>query len=312
MLLIAFLPLKPGQITLAIIQYPALSILGIFIIAILVILVFIFYRRWLNYKNKIQHLEQKMQQLQEANEKLRDSEYAQRTLNATKDKFFSIIAHDLRNPFQALFGISEELYRRIDQLEKDDIKDYGKLIHESTQNLFNLLENLLQWSRTQMGNLKLSPQHLNIRETADDIITLLRTNMIEKGIQLSNEIQKDITAYSDKNVLGTILRNLLSNAVKFTDPGGTIVLKAQLEKDHTVISVSDNGKGIPREYMNQLFDLKGSQIPQGGSGEKGTGLGLILCKELVETSRGEIWVESELGKSNTFDFTIPNKNSKAN
>lgn len=311
MLLIAFLPLKPGQITLAIIQYPALSILGIFIIAILVILVFIFYRRWLNYKNKIQHLEQKMQQLQEANEKLRDSEYAQRTLNATKDKFFSIIAHDLRNPFQALFGISEELYRRIDQLEKDDIKDYGKLIHESTQNLFNLLENLLQWSRTQMGNLKLSPQHLNIRETADDIITLLRTNMIEKGIQLSNEIQKDITAYSDKNVLGTILRNLLSNAVKFTDPGGTIVLKAQLEKDHTVISVSDNGKGIPREYMNQLFDLKGSQIPQGGSGEKGTGLGLILCKELVETSRGEIWVESELGKGSTFYFTLPNKNSKA-
>ena len=272
---------------------------------LLLALAILSYNRFKLKKKSTRKLEEKNRQLKEANERLRDSEYTQRELNATKNKFFSIIAHDLKNPFQALFGISEVLYRNLDDMDREEIREYCKSIYESSNNLYNLLENLLQWSRTQLGNLKLNPQSLPLKETTDEIIDLLRINIEEKDIQVRNEIGDFITAYVDKNVFGTILRNLLSNAIKFTEEKGVVTISAETEPDRTVVALNDTGKGIPKEQLDHLFRVRSNQYTKGTSDEQGTGLGLILCKELVEKSRGQIWAESEVGKGSTFKFTLP-------
>ncbi|MFW5915843.1 MAG: sensor histidine kinase [Bacteroidota bacterium] len=281
------------------------------IVALLVILILtlaiLIYNRFKLKKRNNRKLEEKNKQLKEANERLRDSEYTQRELNATKDKLFSIIAHDLKNPFQALFGISEALYRNMDSMNKEETKEYCKTIYESSNNLYNLLENLLQWSRTQLGNLKLNPESLNINEVTEEIIDLLRINIEEKNIQVNNKINVGTTAYADRNVFGTIMRNLLSNAIKFTAENGRVALHATTESDHTLISVSDTGQGISKEHLDNLFRVKSNHYTKGNSNGQGTGLGLILCKELVEKSNGKIWAESTPGEGSTFKFTLPRK-----
>lgn len=278
----------------------------IFAILALALTILTYHRLKLKKKN-FQSLKKKNKQLREANERIRDSEYNQRELNATKDKFFSMIAHDLKNPFQALFGISEVVYRNIDTMDKEEIKEYCKSIYETSHNLYNLLENLLQWSRTQLGNLKLNPRSLNIKDVAEEITELLRINIEEKNIQVKNEIDDIITAYADRNVLRTILRNLLSNAIKFTEEQGVVTIQAETEPDRTIISISDTGQGIPEEHLNNLFRVKSNHNTKGTSNEQGIGLGLILCKELVEQSKGKIWAESKVGEGSTFKFTLPRK-----
>lgn len=280
-----------------------LIILAILLLALAILT----YNRFKLKKKNSKALEEKNKQLREANERLRDSEYTQRELNATKDKFFSIIAHDLKNPFQALFGISEVLYRNIDTMDKEEIKEYCRTIYESSNNLYNLLENLLQWSRTQLGNLKLNPQSLNIKEVSDEIVELLRINLEEKDIQVKNKIDDVVTAYVDRNVFGTIVRNLLSNAIKFTEEKGVVTIHAETEPDKTIVSISDTGQGIPEDHLANLFRVKSNQYTKGTSNEQGTGLGLILCKELVEQSKGKIWAESTVGQGSTFKFTLPRK-----
>jgi signal transduction histidine kinase/uncharacterized protein HemY len=274
---------------------------------LLLALAILAYNRYKLRKKHARTLEEKNQQLRQANERLRDSEYTQRELNATKDKFFSIIAHDLKNPFQALFGISEALYRNIDDLNKEEIKEYSKAIYESSNNLYNLLENLLQWSRTQLGNIKLNPQSIKVKKATDEIIELLRINFEEKGITVKNNIDEEITAFVDRNVYGTIVRNLISNSVKFTEKAGSIAIEAETKKDQTIISITDTGQGIPKDQLNNIFAVNAKHFSKGTSNEQGTGLGLILCKELVEKSKGKIWAESEMGKGSTFRFTLPNK-----
>lgn len=278
------------------------------ILAILALAVTILtYHRLKLKKKRLQNLQEKVKHLREANERLRDSEYNQRELNSTKDKFFSMIAHDLKSPFQGLFGISEVVYRSIDTMDKEEIKEYTKTIYDTSNNLYNLLENLLQWSRTQLGTLKLNPESLNIKEETDEIIELLIINIEEKNIQVKNEVDDGISAYADRNVLRTIMRNLLSNAIKFTEEQGEVTIQAETESTRTIISISDTGQGIPEEQRNNLFKTQTHQHEKETSGEQGTGLGLILCKELVEQSKGNIWAESKVGEGSTFKFTLPRK-----
>jgi signal transduction histidine kinase len=237
--------------------------------------------------------------------KLRDSENNLRELNATKDKFFSIIAHDLKNPFHALFGFSEEMYKNIHNLNRDEIREYGKAIFEASQNLYNLLQNLLKWSRAQLGNMVLRPRQLPLKPTTEEIISLLKINAEEKNIQIKNEINPNIHAYVDQNVFDTVMRNLLSNAIKFTDSGGEIRINAKRENGLTYVSLEDTGKGIPKSHLKNLFSVNNNLSTQGTSNEQGTGLGLILCKELVEKSNGQIWAQSTPGKGSTFSFSLP-------
>ena len=250
-------------------------------------------------------LKSKNDQLRDANKKLTISENNLKELNATKDKFFSIIAHDLKNPFQSLLGFSETLYNQIDELNNDEISEYTKLIYESSQNLFNLLGNLLQWSQSQLGSMKFSPKPINVYGSVDDVLSVFGTSAQKKNIKVVCSVAKDTTVFADKHVVSTVLRNLISNALKFTNQGGEIEISSVKSDKKIFISVKDNGKGISKENLEKLFKIDQGYSTKGTENESGTGLGLILCKDLISHSNGEIFVESTLGKGSNFKFTLP-------
>ncbi len=245
--------------------------------------------------------------LKEANKKLVESENNLKDLNATKDKFFSIIAHDLKNPFQSLLGFSETLYTQHDELSSKDTIEYSRLIYESSQNLFNLLGNLLQWSKSQLGSINISPQKINLFESVDDILSLHKLTAEKKNITIKNLVEPDTDIVVDKHIISTVLRNLISNAIKFTQDNGTIIISSKIENNNIKVSVKDNGKGISEENISKLFRLDKEYTTKGTNNESGTGLGLILCKELISKSNGEIFVESIIDKGSNFIFTLPLK-----
>ncbi|MCK5170631.1 MAG: tetratricopeptide repeat-containing sensor histidine kinase, partial [Bacteroidales bacterium] len=232
-------------------------------------------------------LKNKNDQLRDANKKLIDSELNLKELNATKDKFFSIIAHDLKNPFQSLLGFSEILYDRRDQLKQEEINEYSRLIFESSQNLYSLLGNLLQWAKTQLGNTKLSPKNVNIYESLNDILDLFNLTALNKNINIINLIEKDTYAFVDKHVASSVFSNLISNAIKFTNQGGEIKISCKESNNRLTISVLDNGNGISEGNINKLFRIDQGYSTKGTENESGTGLGLILCKEFVEKHGGK-------------------------
>ena len=250
-------------------------------------------------------LKSKNDQLKDANKKLTVSEYNLKELNATKDKFFSIIAHDLKNPFQSLLGFSEILYNQMDKLSKNEISEYTKLIYESSQNLFNLLGNLLQWSQSQLGSIKLSPKPINVYDSIDDVLSIFGVAAQKKNIKVESSIAKDVTVFADKHVVSTVFRNLISNAIKFTNQGGEIKISSVISNNKITVSVEDNGKGISEGNLEKLFRIDQGYSTKGTEDEAGTGLGLILCKDLISQSNGELFVESTLGKGSNFKFTLP-------
>lgn len=250
-------------------------------------------------------LESKNDLLREANTKLTESENELKEINVTKDKFFSIIAHDLKNPFQSLLGFSETLYNNFNELESEDVIEYSRLIYESSQNLFNLLGNLLQWSKSQLGSITISPQKINLYESLDDILSLNKVIAERKNITIKNNVDDSTEIIVDKHVISTVLRNLINNALKFTNQGGEISISSKIENDHIKVSVKDNGKGISEENIAKLFKISEEFSTKGTDNESGTGLGLILCKELITQSKGNISVDSKLGEGSNFTITLP-------
>lgn len=243
--------------------------------------------------------------LEEKARQLSKSESELRKTNASKDKFFSIIAHDLKGPFNGLLGLSEFLANEIDSLSLEEISSFAGDINKSAGKLFNLLENLLDWSRMQTeGNLS-NPSHIVLHKKVRDIMTLLRKNAETKSICISAHIDENITVYADQNMLHSILQNLVTNSIKFTNPGGEIVISAKDYSTIVEISVSDNGIGMDEIILNKLFKIDENISISGTNMEKGTGLGLILCKEFVEKNGGRIWVESKPGQGTMFTFTLP-------
>lgn len=225
--------------------------------------------------------------------------------NAAKDKFFSILAHDLRNPFNLLLGYSEINLDYIKEKNLEKLKETGVIIKDITENGYSLLQNLLTWSRTQQGFIKYEPSKVNIEKSIKHIINQLSEYSGRKNIILNLEIESDSEFIMDKNMFGTIMRNLLSNAIKFSYPGGSIDIKALNRKNTLNVTVTDKGIGIRPETLKELFSIEESYSTEGTIGEKGTGLGLILCKELIEKHGGTIGVESQPGSGTTFWFTIP-------
>ncbi|MGM0497712.1 MAG: tetratricopeptide repeat protein [Bacteroidota bacterium] len=277
---------------------------SIALVALLIVMIVLIYSRFSLKKKSSKMLEAKNKQLQQANEKLKRSKDNLRELNATKDKFFSIISHDLKNPFQALFGFSEALYKDLDKFSREEIQEYSKLIYESTQSLYNLLQNLLQWSRSQLGSIRISPAKIKVIHTVKDIINLLKINANEKQISFDNKISEELEVFVDEQVLSTVLRNLLSNAIKFTPSGGTVTISGEEKNNEVIITVSDTGQGISKEEEEKLFAIDKNLPKSGTEKEKGTGLGLILCKELLEYSNGKIWAEIS-NKGGIFRFSLP-------
>jgi signal transduction histidine kinase len=251
----------------------------------------------------------KLKKMQDEVEKaqilLQESEVRLRELNATKDKFFSIIAHDLKNPFNAIIGFSNILAEQIAKKNYDGIEEYAGIIKNSSQRAMSLLTNLLQWSRSQTGKMEFTPEPIKIATMVNEIIELSNDYARQKSITISSKIPPGTIVFADKAMICTILRNLVSNAIKFTNPGGEIVISVQQKRDELVMSVCDNGVGISKDDIKKLFRIDENYTTQGTQKEMGTGLGLILCKEFILKHGGKIWVESEPGRGSTFYFTIP-------
>ena len=236
---------------------------------------------------------------------LRESENQLRELNATKDKFFSIIAHDLKSPFNAIVGFSELLVELMKEKDYEGIEEYAGYIHDSSLRAMSLLSNLLEWSRTQIGRMNYTPEAIELNAVILEATDLLNDSAKQKGITISSTIPENLIVFADKTMISTVLRNLVSNAIKFTNFGGQVILSSQQVDDELLVSVSDNGVGINNDSIPNLFLIERSKSTSGTEKETGTGLGLILCKEFIEKHGGRIWAESEVGIGSTFKFTLP-------
>ena len=226
-------------------------------------------------------------------------------LNADKDRFISILSHDLRSPFNNLLGLSEILKENIQEFHIDEIKKMAGDINKTVQCTFNLLEEILMWARTQQGKIPFNPQILGLTDICKNVLESCNLNAEAKNITINYLTTNHQIVFADNDMLKTILRNLVSNAIKFTNSDGKININAEKNSGIVTISVSDNGIGISSDNLVKLFDISEVLSTKGTAGEYGTGLGLLLCKEFVEKHGGKIWVESEYGKGSIFYFTIP-------
>lgn len=227
-------------------------------------------------------------------------------LNATKDKFFSIIAHDLRSPFNSVLGLTDILMQDLPDMDTDQVKHMVEIIHKAVNNLYRLLQNLLQWAQIQNGTIPYDPRPLHLRKIVNESIDIVRESALMKDIELTTYIPEHIRVVGDSNMLQTVIRNLVSNAVKFTPKGGDVAVSAILTKDNNAqISVKDTGIGMSQAMIQNLFRIDVKTNRMGTDSEPSNGLGLLLCKEFVEKNGGRIWVESEVGIGTSFHFTIP-------
>jgi PAS domain S-box-containing protein len=243
--------------------------------------------------------------LKEAEEEIEKQRDELQIANATKDKFFSIIAHDLRGPFSNFVSLIKIILESFEQFDANQLKNYIKEIQNSAQSSYNLLENLLDWSRTQKGDIKYEPIETDVNQIVLENIELLKNIASKKKIQIKYELVDNLVALVDQEMLKTVIRNLISNAIKFTHEGGEVEIQIKEGKIYHLIAVQDNGMGIKKDDINKLFRIDVHHTTTGTRKEKGTGLGLILCKEFVERNGGKIWVDSEIGKGTKFEFTVP-------
>lgn len=243
--------------------------------------------------------------LVESRKIIKNSEAVLKKLNATKDKLFSIIAHDLYNPFNTILGFTHLLQQNIKCYDAAKSELYLDHIQGATKNAVLLLDNLLDWWKAQTGNLRFVPEHLSLSFIAGDVIQNLNASAILKSITLNYDETTTITIFADSTLLKTIIRNLITNAIKFTHPNGSVNISAILLDGYVEINVADNGIGMDSATLARLFVVGAHESTRGTAAEKGSGLGLILCKEFVEMHGGRIWAVSTQGKGSTFKFTIP-------
>jgi signal transduction histidine kinase len=230
------------------------------------------------------------------------------SLNNEKDKFFSILAHDLRNPLSSFVAASQILNEDFSRMNSEEIKEITSRMNWSAKNIYTLLENLLEWSQLQRGGLDIMPQKLNLKKIIESCIGILSEFARQKEIELVMSLTDKYEVFADRHMVDTVIRNLISNAIKFTGRGGKIDVTARANQDNSVeIMVSDTGTGMSPDLIHKLFLLNERVSLKGTEGETSSGLGLILCKEFIEKNRGKIWVESEEGKGSTFFFSLPCK-----
>ena len=244
--------------------------------------------------------------------KLKNIEEELQKLLVTKDKFFSIIAHDLKNPFNSLIGLAQLLYHGYEKMNPEKVKYFHKNLYQISKNGYELLVNLLEWSRSQTGKIKFNPEKQNLYAITEETFSLYSTKAAQKEIAVNNVLSKDSYAIADKNMLKTIFRNIVANALKFTERGGAIEVSEEIDDSFVKITIKDTGVGISEEDLHKLFKLDKSHTTNGTENETGTGLGLILCKEFVEKHDGKIWIESKVGVGSKFIFTLPLKENPSN
>ena len=226
-------------------------------------------------------------------------------LNMTKDKFFSIIAHDLKNPFNSLLGFSELMLHNLDAYDRKQIRDFVQIIYSTSKGAYSLLENLLEWSRAQTGRIELKPEKIDLYKLVEENLNLLRGIAENKGIELVNNVKGATFAFADQNMIKTVIRNLVNNALKYTSKGGKVTISSKVTEKEAELIVSDTGVGIKEENIAKLFRIDVNFSTRGTDEESGTGLGLILCKEFVEKNKGRIEIKSTFGKGSEFSVCLP-------
>lgn len=226
-------------------------------------------------------------------------------INAEKDKFLSIISHDLKNPFNSIIGFSGLLKESAKDKDYEAVLEYSDIINRSSQSVYDLLLNLIEWSRSQTGRLTYKPEKLSFINLLKNNLLLFEEAAEKKSITVETETIPDDQVLADEFMISSVLRNLISNAIKFTPKGGKITVSTKKTGDHLLVSIQDNGVGIPEKHMDQIFNLGKNFSTKGTDDEKGTGLGLLLSKEFIEKHHGKIWVESEENKGSAFRFIIP-------
>jgi len=250
------------------------------------------------------------QGLKKNDELLQERALELKALNDTKDKFFRIIAHDLRNPFGSLVGASEYLYKGAGRFDRERIRELSRILMDTSKSGYEILSNLLDWSRSQTGNLLFNPAFYNLSDLIGVNLNILSAAVFSKELVLENQVTSDISVFADKEMLNTILRNLLTNAIKFTPKGGAIWIGAEQRSETVLIKIKDSGVGISSSEMEKLFRLDAHYVKRGTDNEKGTGLGLILCKEFAERHGGSIQVGSAEGKGSEFIVVLPYPDQK--
>ncbi len=244
-------------------------------------------------------------QLHSANRELAESEYALKRALQVRDKMFSVIAHDLRSPFNSLMGFSSLLFKVDPVKDPEKVKEYTSLILQTSHTLYTLTDNLLNWARSQTGEIRLCPKNTDIKELINEATEVVRMQARAKEIEIHQEIEPGLEVKADRETLAITLRNLLSNAVKYSNRGESIRISAENINDQIVIAVSDKGVGIDHEVQDNLFTIRDNQSLQGTENEKGTGLGLILCKNFTNMNNGTISVTSQKGVGSTFTISLP-------
>ena len=232
-----------------------------------------------------------------------------RKFNNTKDKFISIIAHDLKSPFNSIIGFSRLLHQKIHTEHYDKAKEIAGIILHSANSAMELLQDLMEWALIQTENIEFKPEKIILSDVVKQIEVLFADVIDQKGIAFQNELSEEISIYADQEMISVVLRNLISNAIKFTDKGGKITVSAKHAPHKVIISVADTGMGIPDNRLKDLFLIDKCYKRNGTNKEGGTGLGLILCKEFIEKHKGKIWVKSKVGVGSTFLISIPTDNN---
>ena len=225
--------------------------------------------------------------------------------NATKDKLFSIIAHDLRNPVGNILVISDLLRLSLKNQEQENLAELIEIIGYQAKETLELLETLFEWAKSQTGQITYKPEILNIKTIIEQVIEIHNPAAQLKGIAIDSETSDEIQIFADKNMLNTILRNLITNAIKFTYRGGLIQISAKQKTDSTEITITDNGVGMNEKTLDSLFHIETTHTTVGTANEKGTGLGLIICKEFIEKHGGQIRIISTLNTGSKFIFNLP-------
>jgi signal transduction histidine kinase len=250
-------------------------------------------------------MEERQQLIEEQAKKLEQANEELKKLNSSKDKFFSIISHDLRGPFQNILGFSEILsdnYADMDETQKKDIADN---INVSTKRVYHLLENLLKWSASQINSISYIPDNIDIEDIISESIHIMKDIAVRKKIRINFSKIEVEKVFADREMVKTIVRNLIGNALKFTLAGGMVDIEVTKTDGFAHISVRDNGIGMDKKYMQNLFSIEKMESRAGTENERGSGLGLILCREFVEKNGGKLTVKSKKGLGSTFSFTLP-------
>jgi PAS domain S-box-containing protein len=264
-----------------------------------------FYRNEKNSRVEVRGVTRDISERKKAEQQIVVNNQELSILNAEKDRFFSIIAHDLISPFHSVIGLCKYLVDKVYEKDLSGVEKYAETIRQASLRIFDLLTNLMAWSHSQTGRLRFKPEKIELNSLVCEVVMLFAEATKQKSITIKTEMPAIVELYADKAMINTILRNLISNAIKFSFPEGTIIISVEENEEDLSVMVNDSGVGIPQKSVSRLFKIDDNYSTQGTCKEQGTGLGLILCKEFIEKHGGRIWVESEAGSGCTFNFTIP-------